>query len=97
MAARLRLRSPAWRLGPFTKSTGNPLPAVIVAMSWLPMMNRAWPDQIAFLPFDAAVFTDGGVPMNFQPEIYVTTPKTYYDATIVSPIVHGIRLGRARR
>ena len=56
------------------------------------LMNETWPGQIVFLPFGDAVFAEGGVSLNFEDTIYVTSPKRHYDAAVVYPIAHRIPL-----
>ena len=51
-------------------------------------MNETWPDRIVFLPVDDPVFSSGGVPMNFEGEIYFDSPKRVYDVFVLLPLAH---------
>ena len=52
------------------------------------LMNETWPDRIVFLPVDDPVFSSGGVPMNFEGEIYFDSPKRVYDVFVLLPLAH---------
>ncbi len=52
------------------------------------LMNETWPDRIVYLPLDDPLFTNGGVPMNFEGQIHVSSPKRQYDAFVLLPLVH---------
>lgn len=49
------------------------------------LMHETWPDQVVYMPLDDPLFSGSGVPMNFEDEIYVDSPKKYYDAFVLLP------------
>jgi len=55
-------------------------------------MLAARAGQSVFLPLDDPVFLDGGVPWNFEDEIYVTAPQRYYDAALAYPLTNRVPL-----
>jgi hypothetical protein len=54
----------------------------------LRVINQTWPDQIVFLPLDDPLLNSGRVPINSSGEIFVGSPKQYYDALLLLPIAH---------
>jgi hypothetical protein len=52
----------------------------------LRIMNQTWPEQIVFLPLDDPLLNSDRVPINSSGEIYVGSPKQYYDALLLLPI-----------
>jgi hypothetical protein len=54
------------------------------------LMHEAWPDRVAFLPFDDAVFGTGSVLMNFDGTVYAGAPKAHYDAFVLLPSSHRV-------
>jgi hypothetical protein len=54
------------------------------------LMAEAWPGRTVFLPLDDPVFTNGGVPVNFEETIYVCALKEQYDAVLQYGIAHRV-------
>ncbi len=54
----------------------------------LRVINQTWPDQIVFLPLDDPLLNNGRIPINSSGDIYVGSPKQYYDALLLLPIAH---------
>jgi hypothetical protein len=54
------------------------------------VMFETWPEQTVFLPLDDPLFAADGVPMNFEGTIYVTAPKTQYDAVLQYALAHRV-------
>lgn len=52
------------------------------------VMNGTWPDQIVYLPVDDPLFTQGGIPMNFEGILHVGAPKRHYDIFVQLPVAH---------
>lgn len=55
-------------------------------------MHEAWPGQSVFLPLDDPMFLRGGIAVNYEGEIYVTTLKKAYDALLLFPLAYRISL-----
>lgn len=47
------------------------------------VMHETWPGRTIFLPLDDAVFSRGGIPLNFEGIIYTCAPKAQYDAVLL--------------
>lgn len=54
------------------------------------VMNRTWPNQIVFLPMDDPAFSSGRVPINIGGDIYVGSPKRYFDVFVLLPLAHRV-------
>ena len=52
------------------------------------MMQEAFPGRTVFLPLDDPVFTDQGVLVNFEGEIFSSRLKRVYDAALQYPVAH---------
>lgn len=55
-------------------------------------MHEAWPNESVFLPLDDPIFLHGGIPVNYEDEIFVTPLKKAYDALLLFPLAHRIPL-----
>jgi len=53
-------------------------------------MHEAWPDATVFLPLDDPLFMTGGVPLNLDGEVRLSSPKRHYDAFVVLPLAHRV-------
>jgi len=69
--------TPLWDVR--NRSPGNEL--------WRTMHER-WPTQSVWLPLDDPMFTAGGIPVNYEDEIYVCAPKRHYDVALLYPMAH---------
>jgi hypothetical protein len=56
------------------------------------LMVETWPGQTVFLPLDDPMFTNGGVPVNFEETIYVCALKEQYDAVLQYALAHRVPL-----
>jgi hypothetical protein len=54
------------------------------------LMVETWPGQTVFLPLDDPMFTNGGVPVNFEETIYVCALKEQYDAVLQYALAHRV-------
>lgn len=52
------------------------------------IMQEAFPGRSVFLPFDDPLFTDQGVLVNFEEEIYSSRLKRVYDGALQYPTAH---------
>lgn len=53
-------------------------------------MHEAWPDAAVFLPRDDPIFMNGGVPLNLDGKVRVSSPARHYDAFAVLPMAHRV-------
>jgi len=54
------------------------------------LMVGTFPGHTVFLPLDDPVFTNGGVPVNFEETIYVCALKEQYDAVLQYGLAHRV-------
>jgi hypothetical protein len=51
-------------------------------------MDETWPGQTVYLPLDDPLFSELGIPVNYEETIYVCALREVYDAVLQYPLAH---------